>query len=173
MEENINTPSSTVRAIGMKYGLISAGISIFFFLVLVLTGMNAFDNKWSWVGLVISVVLLIMAHKQFKDDGDGFMTYGQGVGIGFWIALVSVVIGGAFTLVYITWIEPTAMDQFYEAQRVKFEEQGMPDNQIEISLSWVRKLFWWIYFFMGIFFGVLIAVIVSIFTQRKNPQPVF
>jgi hypothetical protein len=160
----------TVRGVGVKFGLISAGISIFFFLVLVLTGMNAFDNKWNWLGLVISVIILVLAHKQFKDNGDGFMSYGQGVGIGFWIAVVSLIIAGGFTFIYVNFIESTAMDAFYDAQRTGMEEKGMGDDQINMAISWTQKLFWPIYFVFGLFFGVLVAVIVSIFTQKKNPQ---
>jgi len=170
MEETTTANMPTVRSVGIKFGLISAGISVFFFLVLVMTGMNAFDNKWNWIGLGVSIVILVLAHKQFKDQGDGYMSYGQGVGIGFWIAVISLLIGGLFTLVYVSFVEPTAMDAFYDAQRMGMEEKGMPDDQIDVAISWTKKLFWPIYFFFGIFFGVLVAVIVSIFTQKKNPQ---
>jgi hypothetical protein len=168
METTANAP--TVRGVGIKFGLISAGISIFFFLVLVLTGMNAFDNKWNWLGLIISIIILVLAHKQFKDNGDGFMSYGQGVGIGFWIAIVSLVAAGGFTFIYVNFVEPTTMDAFYDAQRIGMEEKGMADDQIDVAVSWTKKLFWPIYFVFGLFFGVLVAVIVSIFTQKKNPQ---
>jgi ABC-type antimicrobial peptide transport system permease subunit len=120
--------------------------------------------------MVVSVVLLIFAHKQFKEQGDGFMSYGQGVGIGFWIALISLIIGGLFTFIYVSFIEPTAMDAFYDTQRIGMEEKGMPDEQIDMAISWTKKLFWPIYIFFGLFFGVLVGVIVSIFTQKKNPQ---
>lgn len=173
MEENTTSTLPTVRGVGVKFGLISAGISVFFFLVLAISGLNAFDNKWNWLGAIISVIILVLAHKQFKDDGDGFMSYGQGVGIGFWIALISVIIGGLFTLLYISVIDTTVMDAFYDAQRIQMEERGMPDDQIDMAITWTQKLFWPIYFFMGTFFGVLIAVIVSIFTQKKNPNPAF
>ena len=168
--EETTTQLATVRGVGMKFGFISAGIGIFFFLVLTLTGMNAFDNKWSWVNLAISVGLMIFAHKQFKDQGDGFMSYGQGVGIGFWIALVSLIVGGLFTFIYVNFIEPSAMDAFYDMQRTGMEEKGMQDEQIDMAISWTKKLFWPFYIFFGLFFGVLVAVIVSIFTQKKNPQ---
>ena len=173
MQDNINVKPASTRKVGVKFGLISAGIGVFIFLVLTLTGMNAFDNKWSFLHVAIGVILIILGHKEFKQSGDGFMSYGQGVAIGFWMALVSVVIGGLFTWIYTAFIEPTAMEPVYEMQRMKFEEQGMPDSQIETSMEWMKKLFWPIYFFFGIFFSVLIAVIVSIFTQKKNPQPVF
>ncbi|HEX5171907.1 MAG TPA: DUF4199 domain-containing protein [Cyclobacteriaceae bacterium] len=168
METTTNAP--TVRGVGTKFGLISAGFSIFFFLVLTLVGLNAFDNKWSWIGLIVSIVIMVFAHKQFKDQGDGFMSYGQGVGIGFWIALISLLIAGGFTFIYVNFIDQTAMDAFYDTQRMNMEDKGMPDDQIDVAISWTRKLFWLFYFFFGIFFGVLVAVIVSIFTQKKNPQ---
>jgi hypothetical protein len=172
MEEN-EANVTTVRSVGLKYGLISALISIVFFLVLVLSGLNAFDNKWSWINVIVSIAILYLAHKNFKDEGDGFMTYGQGVGIGFWIALVAVVVGGLFTYVYSNFIDTGAMDAFYEQQYEKMQTNGMQDEQIDVAIEWTKKLFWPMYIFFGIFFGVLIAVLASIFTQKKAPEQRF
>jgi hypothetical protein len=176
MEENVATsPESrpTVRGVGVKYGLYAAGLGVFQFLVLVLIGANAFDNKWSWIGIIFTIALIVLAHREFKREGDGFMSYGQGVGIGFWMSLVSVLITGVFTFVYISFIEPGVMERFFDAQRIQMEDNNMPDEQIDMAITWTQNLFWPMYFFMGTFFGVLIAVIISIFTQKKNPQPAF
>jgi len=174
METQVNTTSAvTPRSVGIKFGLISALISVVFFLVLALSGQNAFDNTWSWIGLVISVVIVYLAHKNFKDSGNGFMSYGQGVGIAFWIALISLVINFAVTYLYVSFIDTGAMDLFYEKQTEQLSANGMQDEQIEMALSWTRTLFWPMYLFMGLFFGVLVGVIVSIFTQKKNPEPAF
>ncbi|MGC1241757.1 MAG: DUF4199 domain-containing protein [Chryseosolibacter sp.] len=174
METHVNTTSSvTPRSVGVKYGLISALISVVYFLVLVLSGQNAFDNKWSWIGLIVSVALVVLAHKNFKDSGNGYMTYGQGVGIAFWIALVSVVINFSLTYAYVNFIDASAMDMFYEHQTEQMSMQGMQDEQIDMAISWTKTLFWPMYLFMGLFFGVLVGVIVSIFTQKKNPEPAF
>jgi hypothetical protein len=163
----------STRAIGIKYGLISTLISIVFFLALVLSGQNAFDNKWSWFGLVFSIVLVVLAHKNFKDAGNGFMSYGQGVVISFWIALISLLIGGLFTYCYVTFVDPDAMITFYEKQAQQMEEKGMPQEQIDMAITWTKTLFWPMYIFFGLFFGVLVGLIVSIFTQKKNPEPAF
>ena len=174
METEVNaTASVTPRSVGVKYGLISALISVVYFLVLVVSGLNAFDNKWSWIGMIISVAIIILAHKNFKDSGNGFMTYGQGVGIAFWIALVSVVINFALTYAYLNFIDASAMDMFYEQQTEQMSMQGLQDEQIDMAISWTKTLFWPMYLFMGLFFGVLVGVIVSIFTQKKNPEPAF
>jgi hypothetical protein len=174
METQVNTtPSVTPRSIGIKWGLISALFSVVFFLVLTLSGQNAFDNSWSWISIAISVALVVLAHKNFKDSGNGYMSYGQGVGIAFWMALLSVVIGFAVTYIYVAFIDTGAMDLFYEKQAEQMAEKGMPDDQIEMALGWTKMLFWPMYLLGGLFFGVLTGVIVSIFTQKKNPEPVF
>src|SRR5436190_23525111 len=91
----------TTRSVGIKWGLISAAVSILMFIVLAVTKMGPFESKWGWIRLPLSILLLVFAQKQFKDDGDGFMTYGQGFSIGFWMTLVGVVTVGLFTFVYI------------------------------------------------------------------------
>lgn len=172
MEEN-ETNRPTVRAVGLKYGAISAIVNIVYFLILALSGLGPFDNKWGWIGMIFSVVILFLAHKNFKDEGDGFLSYGQGVGIGFWISLVAVIVGGLFTYTYANIIDPATMEAFYEKQYESMAEKGMAEEQIEIAVSWTKKLFWYIYGFFGILFGVILALIVTIFTQKKNPERTF
>lgn len=174
METQVN-PTSTVttRSIGIKWGLISGLVSIVFFLALVLSGQNAFDNKWNWIGLIITLGIIFLAHKNYKDSGNGYMSYGQGVAIGFWIALVSLVLNFAVTYLYVSVIDTGAMDMFYDKQIEEMSKNGMPDEQIDMAIGWTKNLFWPLYIFFGLFFGVLVGVIVSIFTQKKDPQPVF
>lgn len=175
MESQVNNTSTTItpRSVGVKYGLISALISILFFLILSVSGQNAFDNVWNWIGMVISIAIVVLAHKNFKKNTDGFMSYGQGVGISFWIALVSVLISAIITYCYISFIDPTVMDLFYEVQIEKMSAQGIQDEQIDMAIGWTRTLFWPLYIFMGIFFGVLVGIIVSIFTQKKTQNQHF
>lgn len=172
MEEN-ESNKPTVRSVGLKYGAVSAVVNIVFFLILALSGLGAFDNKWGWIGMIFSVIILYLAHKNFKEDGDGFMSYGQGVGIGFWISLVSVVIGALFTYTYANIIDPATMESFYEKQYEQMQEKGMQEEQIEMAVSWTKKLFWPIYVVFGIFFGLIVALIVTIFTQKKSPEQTF
>jgi hypothetical protein len=168
MEESSKPVS--VRSVGMKYGSISALIYIVFFIALVLLGQDAFDNKWGWFRMVIGIVILVLAHKNFKDETDGFMSYGQGVGIGLWCSLTATFIGVIFTYLYINFIDTTVMDLFYQKQLEQMEAKGMAESQIEMAVGWTKKLFFPIYIFAGIFFGLLVALIVTIFTQKKLPE---
>ena len=174
MEPQVNaTPFATPRSIGIKWGLISALISIVFFLILAVSGINAFDNNWNWVHFGVSIALVVLAHKNFKESGNGYMSYGQGVGISFWIALLSVILTFLISYLYVAFIDTGMMEMFYEKQMEEMSKKGMPDDQIDMTINWTRMLFWPIYLFFGLFSGVLVGVIVSIFTQKKNPEPAF
>jgi hypothetical protein len=175
MEDTMHAKTVTTRGVGIKYGLYSAGFGIFYFLVRVLTGQNPFDNAW-WavlLSIAVSMLLIGLAHREYKRTGDGFMSYGQGVGIGFWMTLISTLIVLLFEWAYTSFVEPEVMTTFYEMQRIQFEDRGMPDSQIDLVQENTKRFFWVYGFFVALIFGVLLAVIVSIFTQRKNPQPAF
>jgi hypothetical protein len=165
-----NEPKPTTWSIGLKWGLISTAISIVLFVVPAVAGMNAFDKMWGYVGGLIGIVILVLAHRDFKNNGDGYMSYGQGVGIAFYSTVISIILGTVFSYVYSNFIDPSAMDKFYDAQRAEMEGKNMPDEQIEMAVEWTRKLFWLIYVIVGLFFGMLTGLIVSIFTQKKSPQ---
>jgi len=169
MSEAAASPS-TVRSVGLKFGLYYGVFSIAYFLVIALVGANPFDNKWNWISLIFAVGIVVWAHIAFKNEGDGFMSFGQGVGIGFWLSLVSLVIGGVFTYFYSAFIDASLLEGVFEKQRLQMEQQGSPENQIEVAQEWTRKLFWYIYGVFGMFFSMLVAVVVTIFTQRKNPE---
>ena len=160
----------TTRSVGLRFGLIVTVIDIIIFLALVLLGFDAFDKNWGWVRMAISIVILVLAHKNFKDNTDGYMTYGQGVGIGFWILLISIAIGNIFMWLFVSFVDTTAMDMFYQKQMDEMEAKNMPAAQIEMAMTWTKKLFWVIAAVFGLFFGMIVALIVSIFTQKKRPE---
>jgi hypothetical protein len=169
-DPEVNPPS--IMNIGLKYGLISSGIGILIFLALALSAANPFDNTWGWVRIVISIAIIVLAHREFKASGDGYMSYAQGFKIGFVMVLVGIVIGNVFTWFYTTIIDPGVMDIFYDAQRTQMEGNNMPDEQIDVALEWTKKLFWPIAFVFGIIGGVIGVLIVTIFTQKKSPEQI-
>jgi hypothetical protein len=171
MEENIE--KVTTRSVGIRYGLYSALAGIILFLIPAMLGQNAFKGLWTYVGMAVSIVLFVLAHKYFKDEGDGFMSLGQGVGIGFWMSLVSVIIGGLFTYIYISFIDSSPFDLMLDENIAEMEKAGSPDNAIEMAQEWTKKLFWPLYFVFGIIGGVVFALIISIFTKKSNPETSF
>lgn len=176
MEEKVNT-----RTAGMRYGLFLAAFGIVSFLVTTLSGMNVTDGSGAWINRLISVavtgVIFYLAHEYFKKNGDGFMSFGQGVGIGFWGGLISSLVSSLFIYVYVKFIDSGFIDMIKDKQMEAMQAQGMSDQQVEQAMKFASMFtspeaiaIFGIVF--GILGSILIALIVAIFTQKKNPDAI-
>jgi hypothetical protein len=168
----------TTRSAGIRYGLIAAIIGIAYFLILNTVGVDITQGFWRWFSYVITIAILVLAHKYYKDNNDGFMSYGQGIGISLWCGLVSSVISSIFTWIYVKFIDSSFITMMLEKQEQGFQESGMSDEQIEQAMKFSAM-------FMtpeallgfGIVFGiigtVIVGLLVTIFTQKKAPEQAF
>ena len=172
MEEKESTEKPSIMSVSLRFGGIMAVASIAYMMILIAVGANPFESDWKgWISALVSVGILVFAHKYFKDNGDGYMTYGQGLGIGFLSVMVSVIVGGLFSYVYANFIDAGMMEDLWQKTAENMEAQGQSEEVIETALSWTKKLFWLFYFLGGAFGGLVMGLIVSIFTQKKNPEP--
>jgi hypothetical protein len=173
----INEPqvkAPTTMNVGLKYGLFATAASIVMFVIRAATSGNPFDRSavWTVVAIAVSIAIIVLAQREFKNSGDGYMTYGQGFVIGFWITVVSVVVYAVFVIIYSTLIDTNVMNAMYDAQREQMEAGGnMSSDQIETAIGWTKKLFWPFFFIIGIVFSLITVLIVTIFTQKSNPNP--
>jgi hypothetical protein len=168
--ENTEQKAST-RSIGLKYGGISALAGVVIFLVVSLIGQNPFGGVWNWIGTGISIVLIVLAHREFKSSGDGFMSFGQGMGVVLWFSIVAVFVSMAVMYIYMNFIDTNAMQIVFDEQIAKMEEQGQSEEAIEMAMEWTKKLFWPMAIVFGFIGSIVIGLIVTIFTQKRNPDP--
>jgi hypothetical protein len=176
MEENVTTTTAlTTRAVGVRYGIISGIISIAYFLILTTAGIDTSKGFGFWGGMLIGFIIMFLAHKYYKENGDGFMSYGQGIGIGFWIGLVSAAISSTFTFIYATLIDPSFIPNIREKAIADMEAKGQTQTEIDRAMPFVDMFMSPVVItLMGLFFGILItvviALIISIFTQKPQPE---
>jgi hypothetical protein len=129
-----------------------------------------------WAGLIVPIVIIFLAHKYFKENGDGFMSYGQGIGIGFWYGLIAAVISSIFTYIYAKFIDQSFIAGIREKAIADMEAKGQTQEQIDMAMKFMdcNLMSAEAIFFFGLFFGVLLAVIialiVTIFTQKPQPE---
>jgi len=168
--ENANEEKVTVRSIGIRFGLYSAIVRILLFAVAAAFSINAFNGPIAWAGLVIGIAIMFFAHKQFKDDGNGYMDYSQGVVIGFWMGLIGTAIVVPLMYGYINFIDNTPFELMMNQQEEEMIAKGAPEQAIEMGLTWTRKLFWPIAIIFGPLGSVILALIMSIFTKKSNPE---
>lgn len=177
MENQESTsPAVTTRSAGIRYGLIMGVFSVVYFLVLNTLGADITQGPASWGRYVYCAVFIFLAHKYFKDNGDGFMAYGQGIGISFWMGLLSVAVSSVFTYVYVKFIDQGFIQQIMDRTREGMEDKGtMSEEQIDQAMSMTAKFLTpEMMLVFGIVFGILgtiiIGLIVTIFTQKKNAE---
>ena len=87
---------ATVKSVSMKWGLYMGLAYIIWNLVMSMTELDT-NRALQWASSIIFIIGVVMAHNEFKRDGDGFMSYKQGLGIGTLSALISAVIGNVFS----------------------------------------------------------------------------
>lgn len=163
----------TTLEVGLRYGSILAVISIVLFLIPAILAQNPFKGVWNWVGLGVTIASIVVAHTKFKSEGSGFMSYGQGVAITFWIALISTSVAILFSFIYTSYIDDAPFELFMIQQEDELLANGTPENMIETSLEWTRKLFWVIGFIASIFFTMIFGFLISIFTKKQSPEAPF
>lgn len=164
----------TVKQVAIKWGLIEGIISIVLFLAIYFGGMMG--ESWpGWIGALIGAGIIFMAHKEFKELGDGYMSYGKGLAIGTLTALISGVVSSIFTYVYVKFINVDYLTEYLDITRAKMEDQGQGDDQIDAAMGIVEKMMTpEIMFGMGliaaVFFGFIISLIVSAITKNNDPS---
>jgi hypothetical protein len=174
MEQQQAAETISVRSAGIRYGLISAVFSIVYFLVLRMTGVDM-NGPAQWLGWLVGAVFIFLAQKYYKDNGDGYMDYSQGIGVAFWMGLISSLISSAFTYIYIKFVDTAFLDYIAGKQMEEFQKNGMSDEQIDQAVK-MSKMFMTpeviagMGLVMGIIGTVLIALIVTLITQKRRPD---
>ena len=161
--------------IALKFGVITAVASIVYTTILILAEKNQNQGLTS-LGLIILVVGMVYAMREFKAENSGYMSYGQGLGIGTLIAAISGLLNSTFTMFYTQFIDTNLMKKALDTAREDMERRGMSDDQIDAGMQFSEKMMSpGILFAMGIFFSIFIGFIISLIVAailRRN-RPVF
>jgi len=164
---------STAR-IALKWGIISAVISVIFTIIL-----YTFDLwKITWVslvfGLAIIIVILVLANKEFRTRHEGFLTFGESLGISMLVIAVSSLISAAFNQLYMNVIDNTIKDKMADFQEETRLKQGMTMEQIDVAMQQVEKFntpgIQFLFGLLGsLFFGFIIALIIAAIMKKNRP----
>jgi len=164
----------TTRGVGIQYGVIAGVVMIIYSVILQISDL-AFETWAGNISYVFLAVLIYLAHKKFLATGDGFMSFGQGLGIGFWVSLVGGVISSVFSFIYFTFIDTSFTEQLVEKTRFGMEEQGMSDTDIDAAMSITEMfltpgalaIFGVVFIIIG---GFIISLISSAINKKADPK---
>lgn len=172
--ENTATPVST-SAVAVRYGILTGLVSVIISFVLNMAELE--QSPARWLTTIVLIVGIVLAHKFFKQQNGGFLTYGQGLSIGTIISVVVGVLSAIFSYIYINFIDTSFTARLIEKARADMEAQGrMTDAQIDQAMIWTTKLMNGplmvaMVVFMIVLMGFLASLVISAVT--KNPRPEF
>jgi len=167
-----NQPS--VAAVGFKYGFLFALIGVIYSLILMVADLG--DNRLlSSLAYLILIVGIIVAMKQFKTANYGYMSYGQGLGLGSLVAVVFGFLTGLFTWLYAEFIDTEYMARMMEKQREEMIRQGLPDEQIEAGMAMAENFSGPVTMILGatvitLIIGFILSLIIAAVMKNQRPE---
>ena len=173
--ENDN-PAPGMSKIALMYGFIYA---------IILNGASAavfasenYGAKINqWVGIPLMILAIVLVQLAYRKAWGGYLTYGKGLGIAVLMMFYASVIVGIFTYVlYKT--DPNLLGQIRLLQEEALVNQGMSEEEIELSLGFMEKFQTPFFYaissvFSLTFMGLIIGSITAIFTKKQTPQTIF
>jgi hypothetical protein len=166
--------TSTAR-VALKYGVLGSVVIMVYSTILNVSGLS--QNKvLSSLSFLLMLVAIVLAMKDFKEKNSGFMTYGEGLGLGSLTSAVMGLLTSAFTMFYIQFIDNTLLAQGLDQVREDMEKRGMDDSQIEQAMELSQKFMSpGVVFVMGVFGYIVMGFIVSLIIAAiiRKEKPVF
>ena len=166
---------TTTTRTALKWGVIIGIIFIVYNVIIWVSGQIG-NQTLTYFAYPVLAAGIYFAMKEFRGENQGFMSYGQGLGLGTMKGAIIGVLFGLFTLVYMKFIDTSLPNQMMKIAEKNMEKQGIPDEQIEQGMEMTKMLMTpsafcvisvLTYTFLGFVFSLIIAAIL-----KKN-KPVF
>jgi len=165
MQPTSTTPS-TAR-VALKAGLITGLVMTVYSLILNMAGLPQ-SSPLHYLTLLMLIGGLVYGMREFKSQNGGFMSYGQGLGVGTLTAGVAGLLSSLVSTFYVKFVDPTVLQRTMDEQRIKMEERGMSDAQIEQAVKLAESMSSFSFLIatlsiilMGFVFSLVIAAIVK------------
>lgn len=163
-----------IAKIVTKYGLIQGVVSTAVSIVGTLAAL-----KPSWAAGLLStallVVLIVLAHREFKNTHNGVMAYGEGLGSGTLLSIIAAIVGAVLFYVYVQYINTNFIATSIRAQQALLEQRGITGAQAQQAMGIVGAVMTPVgiavsSLISGVVVGFVVALIASIFTRSATAR---
>ena len=167
---------TTIARVALKWGLIT-GIMLVVYSIILYT-FNLTTNKA--LSLIIYGILiggLILGMREYRANNGGYMTYGEGMGLGALLSAIAGLLSSAFTVFYTQIIDPGFQERMIGQVRDQMEGQGqLSDEQIDKAIELMQKFqspgLQFLFGLLGtILIGVVLSLIIAAFIRRNKTNP--
>lgn len=148
------------------FALIVISIILYFFNV-----QESSLSSLLYYAVIISTI--IIGTKYLKKIENGRISYARALGSGTLISLFASIIIAVYMFVFLKFIDTGAMEKMYDLMEMKMAEQGLPEEQLEMSLEMAKKFTTPLSIaIMTIFsytlWGFIFSLITSAFIKKKT-----
>ena len=165
----------------MMAGLLTAGIVSLVGLLVYVTGFNEtlMTNKpLSWLNNLLTLgIMFYFVNKAalvFRDtDNSGFLSIGQGIGLGTLAGLVAGIASGLWSYIFMVFIAPDMLDTIKQVSMEQMQKSGQSEEQIDKAMEMMGMFFSpafiaaiMIFFFL--FIGFLSGLISGLIQKRER-----
>lgn len=158
--EQSGTPQKTLSNRAITAGAYAAGVGIVLGLIFYLAGMNKTmmtNNTLKWLNnLLLFGILFYFVYKatqQHRDiDRGGYLSAGNGIGLGTLAGLISGIISAVWTVVFMTIIAPEMISEIKEITMEEMARQGQSEEQIDQAMEYAA------FFFSPTFFSIVVVL---------------
>jgi len=162
-------------SVALKYGLLTGLISIIYTLFSYLTETFGSIFLNLFIALAITIIGLVLAMREFRKKNGGFMTYGQGLGIGMIVAVTASILSGIFIFLYTSYVDPTITEKIVDSVMDQMGAFGLDDSQLDEARD--KMLADTTPFKQltsaltnGLFGGLILSLIIAAIMKRNRPE---
>ncbi len=162
-----------ITRVAIRYGLIFGLISSIYGIILYVFQLET-NPALPYLGWILIILAITQAIKDYRKQNQGFVSYGQGLGIGSLTAAIMGLLSAILNTFYLEVIDATPLQRIADMTRESLEKKGMSDQEIENALEMSKTLqspgFLFIFSVLGaVLVGFILSLIISAILQRKRP----
>ncbi|MEO6037550.1 MAG: DUF4199 domain-containing protein [Saprospiraceae bacterium] len=175
-------PQKTLSSRAITAGLYIAGAINLIALIVYVCGFNEtlMTNKpLSWLNNLLSVGITFyfihMAIRMFRDqDNGGYLSVGQGMGLGTLAGLVSGIVTAVWIVVFMTFIAPDLAEVIKRITLQQMVEAGQSEDQAEQTMDKIAFMFSPVTVAVfaalaGVFIGFLSGLVSGLLQKKDRP----
>ena len=164
----------SVKDASIKNGITLGLVLTVYFFILTFAG-QAGNQTLGYINYLIIGAFIFLGHKSYKENGSGFMSFGAGLGIGTLTTLLGSIISIIITYFYVKFVDDSMIAFARDKAIEDLEKRGMSGAEMDQAMGFAEtflkpEVMFPIAMVVTVFMGFVISIIITIFTNKKDPS---
>lgn len=169
---------STVLRYGLYASLVVVGLGLINCLVLIKNADYTTQEIAGYLTITLAMIFIFFGIRHYRDHvNGGSLRFGEGLKIGFLIALVPAICFGLFNLLYVEVIDPGWQDEYY-GHYLQQVRESTPPAELQAKLDKLQQqreffsnpVITFLFMSLTVFVvGAIVTIISALWLRRNKP----